>query len=116
MDVRKTVVVVEDVDVSRSALQWCLSNLLRYSDSLTLLHVFSATKSMSKRKARMLRLQGYQLALSFKKICNFNFFNTNIEMIVTVGDREGRKIVAMVRDIGASAFVVGLHHQSFLYK
>ncbi|KAK8537063.1 hypothetical protein V6N13_042014 [Hibiscus sabdariffa] len=116
MDVRKIVVVVEDEEVSRTALQWSLHNLLRYGDLLTLLHVFSATKPMSKNKARMLRLQGYQLALSFKEICNSNFFNTNIEMIVTEGDQEGRKIVAMVREIGASALVVGLHHQSFLYK
>ncbi|KAK8521358.1 hypothetical protein V6N13_077465 [Hibiscus sabdariffa] len=116
MDVRKIVVVVEDVDVSRTTLRWSLHNLLRYGDFLTLLHVFSATKSVSKKKARTLRLQGYQLALSFKEICNSNFFNTNIEMIVTEGDQEGGKIVAMVREIGASALVVGLHHQSFLYK
>ncbi|XP_039067686.1 uncharacterized protein LOC120213592 isoform X2 [Hibiscus syriacus] len=116
MDVRKIVVVVEDIEVSRTALRWSLHNLLRYGDLLTLLHVFSATKSMSKKKARMLRLKGYQLALSFKEICNSNFFNTNIEMIVTEGDQEGRKIVAMVREIGASSLVVGLHRQSFLYK
>ncbi|MFQ6638150.1 hypothetical protein Gotur_013670 [Gossypium turneri] len=116
MDVRKIVVVVEDVDVSRKALQWSLHNLLRYGDLLTLLHVFTATKSRNKKKARLLRLQGYQLALSFKEICNSNFFNTNIEMVVTEGDQEGRKIVAMVREIGASVLVVGLHHQSFLYR
>ncbi|XP_022725028.1 uncharacterized protein LOC111281568 isoform X2 [Durio zibethinus] len=116
MDVRKIVVVVEDVDVARTALQWTLHNLLRYGDLLTLLHVFSPTKSRGKKKARLLRLQGYQLALSFKEICNSNFFNTNIEMIVTEGDQEGRKIVAMVREIGASVLVVGLHDQSFLYK
>lgn len=150
MDVRKIVVVVEDVDVSRKALQWSLHNLLRYGDLLTLLHVFTATKSRNKKKARLLRLQGYQLALSFKEICNSNFFNvsesthsppplphlsnhwlrdwvffvfwyniveqTNIEMVVTEGDQEGKKIVAMVREIGASVLVVGLHHQSFLYR
>ncbi|XVF09674.1 hypothetical protein REPUB_Repub07fG0115300 [Reevesia pubescens] len=121
MDVRKIVVVVEDVDVARTALQWTLHNLLRYGDLLTLLHVFSPTKSRNKKKARLLRLQGYQLTLSFKELCNSNFFNTillqtNIEMIVTEGDQEGRKIVAMVRKIGASVLVVGLHDQSFLYK
>ena len=77
MDVRKIVVVVEDVDVAKTALQWTLHNLLRYGDLLTLLHVFSPTKSRSKKKARLLRLQGYQLALSFKEICNSNFFNVS---------------------------------------
>ncbi|XVE64091.1 hypothetical protein DITRI_Ditri07aG0073300 [Diplodiscus trichospermus] len=116
MDVRKIVVVVEDVDIARTALRWTLHNLLRYGDLLTLLHFFSPKTSRSKKKARLLRLQGYQLALSFKEICNSNFFNTNIEMIVTEGDQEGRKIVAMMREIGASVLVVGLHNQSFLYK
>ncbi|XWS37694.1 hypothetical protein CRYUN_Cryun19dG0067000 [Craigia yunnanensis] len=116
MDVRKIVVVVEDVDVARTALQWTLHNLLRFGDLLTLLHVFSPTKSRSQKKARLLRLQGYQLALSFNEKCNSNFFNTNIEMIVTEGDQEGRKILAMVQEIGASVLVVGLHDQSFLYK
>ncbi|WRX19147.1 UspA - like 9 [Theobroma cacao] len=121
MDVRKIVVVVEDEDVARTALQWALHNLLRYGDLLTLLHVFSPTTSRSKKKARRLRLQGYQLALSFKETCNSNFFNrivlqTNIEIIVTEGDQEGRKILAIVREIGASVLVVGLHDQSFLYN
>lgn len=41
---------------------------------------------------------------------------TKVEIIVSEGDQEGRKIVAMVREIGASALVVGLHDHSFLYK
>ncbi|OMO52142.1 UspA [Corchorus capsularis] len=116
MDVRKIIVIVEDEEVARTALRWALHNLLRYGDLLTLLHVFSPNKSRSKKKARLLRLQGYQLALSFKEICNSNFFNTNIEIIVTEGDQQGRKILAMVREIGASVLVVGVHDQSFLYK
>jgi hypothetical protein len=41
---------------------------------------------------------------------------TKVEIVVTEGDEEGRKISAMVREIGASVLVVGLHEQSFLYK
>lgn len=41
---------------------------------------------------------------------------TKTEIVVTEGDREGRRIAAMVREIGASTLVVGLHDQSFLYK
>jgi nucleotide-binding universal stress UspA family protein len=70
MDVRKIVVVVEDVDAARSALQWALNNLVRYGDLVTLLHVFPSSASKNKRKARLLRLKGFQLALSFKDICN----------------------------------------------
>ncbi|KAJ6375789.1 hypothetical protein OIU77_000704 [Salix suchowensis] len=121
MDVRKIVVVVEDVDAARAALKWALHNLLRYGDLITLLHVFSPAMNSSrcKNKTRLLRLKGYQLALSFKDICNsFNLHivQTNVEIIVTEGDQEGGKIATMVREIGASALVAGLHDRSFLYK
>ncbi|KAJ4713325.1 Adenine nucleotide alpha hydrolases-like superfamily protein [Melia azedarach] len=116
MDVKKIAVVVEDVEVARTALLWALHNLLRYGDVITLLHVFPQLKSRNKKKIRLMRLKGYQLALSFKDICNNDFFNTNVEIVVTEGDQEGVKIAALVREIGASTLVVGLHDQSFLYK
>ncbi|KAI3411419.1 Usp domain-containing protein [Psidium guajava] len=115
MDVRKIVVVVEDVEAARTALQWALHNLVRCGDVITLLHVYSAASSRSRKKLRLLRLRGYQLALSFKDVCS-GFPNTNIEIVVAEGDQEGVKIASMVREMAASALVVGLHGQSFLYK
>ncbi|KAG4390633.1 hypothetical protein AAZX31_05G013700 [Glycine max] len=115
MDVRNIAVVVEDVDAARTALQWALHNIIRYGDIITLLHVYPLTRSKSKNKARVLRLRGFQLALSFQDICN-NFSNTKVEIVVTEENKEGMKIVAMVRQIGASMLVVGLHDQSFLYR
>ncbi|KAK7388784.1 hypothetical protein VNO78_23611 [Psophocarpus tetragonolobus] len=115
MDVRNIVVVVEDVDAARSALQWALHNIIRYGDIITLLHVYPLTRSQRKNKARLLRLQGFQLALSFQDICN-NFSNTKVEIVVTEENREGMKIVTAVREIGASMLVVGLHNHSFLYS
>ncbi|XP_030455456.1 uncharacterized protein LOC115676653 [Syzygium oleosum] len=122
MDVRKIVVVVEEAEAARTALEWALRNLLRCGDVITLLHVYSAAaaaaapaKSRSRKKLRLLRLRGYQLALSFRDICS-SFPNTNIEIVVAEGDQEGAKIASMVREMGASALVVGLHDQSFLYK
>jgi len=41
---------------------------------------------------------------------------TKVEIVVTEENKEGMKIVAMVRQIGASMLVVGLHDQSFLYR
>ncbi|CAN4088887.1 unnamed protein product [Withania somnifera] len=115
MDVRKIVVIVEDVEVSRTALQWALHNILRYGDLVTLLHVFPNLRSRSNKKLRHLRLKGFQLALSFQDLCN-NFPNTKTEIVVTEGDQDGGKIAAMVREIGASTLVVGLHDHSFIYK
>lgn len=76
VDVRKIVVVVEEVEAAKTALQWALHNLIRYEDIITLLHVYPSSRSKSKKKARLLRLNGFQLALSFKDICN-NFPNVS---------------------------------------
>lgn len=76
VDVRKIVVVVEEVEAAKTALQWALHNLIRYEDIITLLHVYPSSRSKSKKKARYLRLNGFQLALSFKDICN-NFPNVS---------------------------------------
>ncbi|KAK6925206.1 UspA [Dillenia turbinata] len=116
MEVRKIVVVVEDVEVARTALKWALHNLCRCDDIITLLHVYSnSTRSKSKKKIRLLRLKGFQLALSFKDICN-PFPNAKVDIVVTEGDPDGKKIASMVREMGASTLVVGLHDRSFLYK
>lgn len=80
MDVKKIVVIVEDVDAARAALLWALHNLLRYGDVVTLLHVFPSLNSRNRKKLRLLRLKGYQLALSFKDICN-DFFNVSFSSV-----------------------------------
>ncbi|OIW19707.1 hypothetical protein TanjilG_18517 [Lupinus angustifolius] len=115
MDVRNIGVVVEDVDAARTALQWALENIIRYGDIITLIHLYPFTSSKSRKKARLLRLKGFQLALSFQHICN-NFSNTKVEIVVTEDNQERMKIVESVREIGASILVVGLHDHSFLYK
>ncbi|XP_052184011.1 uncharacterized protein LOC127796019 [Diospyros lotus] len=114
MDAGKIVVIVEDVEAARTALVWALHNLLRHGDVLTLLHVFPS-RSRSKKKLRLNRLNGFRLALSFKDICS-GFPNAKIEIVVTEGDQEGVTIARVVREIGASTLVVGLHDRSFLYK
>lgn len=77
-DVRRIVVVVEDKEAARTALQWALHNLLRQGDVIVLLHVFSPPPPRKKKStaARNLRRHGYHLALSFREICNA-FFNVS---------------------------------------
>ncbi|KAL8474739.1 hypothetical protein ACS0TY_030530 [Phlomoides rotata] len=111
------VVVVEEVEIARTALKWALHNILRCGDVITLLHVYPTQRcSKNKKKLRRLRLKGFQLALSFRDICNNDFLNTKTEIVVTEGDEEGRRIAAVVREVGASTLVLGLHDRSFLYR
>ena len=70
MDVRKIMVVVEDDDAARNALQWAFHNIIRFGDIITLLHVYPSSTSRSKKKARLSRLNGFRLALSFQDIYN----------------------------------------------
>ncbi|CAM8924129.1 unnamed protein product [Rhodiola kirilowii] len=118
MELRKVVVVVEDVDAARTALQWALHNIIRYGDLIILLHVFSpagSNRSTSTRKLRNLRLRGFQLALSFKSYCD-DYPNTKVDIVVREGDEEGSTISEFVKEIGAFALVAGLHDRSFLYR
>lgn len=45
-----------------------------------------------------------------------DLLQTKTEIVVTEGDQDGRKIAEMVRQIGASTLVVGLHDHSFIYR
>ncbi|RRT66607.1 hypothetical protein B296_00009513 [Ensete ventricosum] len=110
MEKQKVVVVVEEADVARTALLWAVRNFIRSGDSITLLYVCPSTRS--KTKQRNYRLKGFQLALSFKDLCNGI---AEVEIIVTEGDR-GALVVSTVTNVGASTLVVGLHDKSFLYK
>jgi nucleotide-binding universal stress UspA family protein len=86
MDVKKIVVVVEDVDAARTALKWALINIIRHGDIITLLHVYNSSNSNTRSKrnrsrARLLRLDGFRLALSFQDICN-NYPNVCIIFVL----------------------------------
>jgi nucleotide-binding universal stress UspA family protein len=85
MDVKKIIVVVEDVDAARTALKWALINIIRHGDIITLLHVYNSNSNTrskrSRSKARLLRLNGFRLALSFQDICN-NYPNVCIIFVL----------------------------------
>lgn len=115
MEIRKIVVLVEEVEVAKAALEWAIHNIVRYGDHIILLHVFPITRSRNNKKQRVLRLKGFQLALSFKELCD-SVLDAKVEIIVREGDQEGVTIAATIREIGASDLVLGLHDQSFLYR
>lgn len=124
----RMVVVVEDVETARTALEWAIQNIIRSGDIITLLHVFGSSETGSgssgrkkkhnpnatKTRRRLLRLKGFHLALSFKDICD-RVPEVRVEIVVTEGD-EGPTIVSLVKRIGASALILGLHSQSFLCR
>ncbi|KAJ6792843.1 uncharacterized protein M6B38_237650 [Iris pallida] len=109
---QRVVVLVEETEAARKALQWAARNFLRGADSITLLHVHPSTRSRSRQKK--LRLKGFQLALSFKELCN-GIAEAKVEITVMEGD-QAASIVSLVNKIGAATLIVGLHDQSFVYQ
>jgi nucleotide-binding universal stress UspA family protein len=112
MERLRVVVVVEEAEASRAALQWAVHNYIRCQDSITLLHVCPFVRSRSKR--RNLRLRGFQLALSFKDLCN-GIAEAKVEIVVTEGEH-GDSIISTVNKTGATTLLLGLHDASFLYR
>jgi len=124
----RMVVVVEDAETARTALEWAVENIIRSGDIITLLYVFQSSETgsgssgqknkqnsnITKTSRRLLRLKGYHLALSFKDLCD-RVPEARVEIVVTEGD-EGPTIVSLVKKIGASALILGLRSQSFLSR
>ncbi|KAG9450073.1 hypothetical protein H6P81_010038 [Aristolochia fimbriata] len=114
MESRKIIALVEDVDAARSALKWAVQNLLRFGDVITLLHVYPSSRSKNRQKQRNRRLNGFQLALSFKDLCQ-GVPEAKVEIVVTEGD-QGATVMSLVEKLRASTLVVGLHDRSFIYR
>ncbi|XP_072998580.1 uncharacterized protein [Typha latifolia] len=112
MESQRVVVVVEEEEAARAALRWAVRNFIRSGDSITLLYVCPFTRS--KKKQRNLRLKGFQLALSFKDMCN-GIAEAKVEILVTEGDPRV-SVASTVSKIRATTLFVGLHDRSFLYK
>ncbi|XP_057824834.1 uncharacterized protein LOC131036857 isoform X1 [Cryptomeria japonica] len=125
MAVEKMVVVVEEVEASKTALVWALQNVVRSGDVITLLHVSPSSETtpghkkmrnfnMKKSNQRLSRLKGFHLALSFKDLCD-RVPDVKVDIVVTEGE-EGPTILSLVKKIGASALILGLHNQSFFCR
>ncbi|KAL6006910.1 hypothetical protein ACLOJK_032406 [Asimina triloba] len=114
MVAQQIIAVVEDEEAARSAVRWAARNLFRNGDLITLLHVFPSSRSKNKQKQRTRRLNGFQLALSFKELC-VGVPEVKVEIIVTEGDQQAA-IASLVRQTGASTLLIGLHEKSFIYR
>lgn len=121
---RRMVVVVDDAESARTALGWAMHNVIRAGDIITLLHVhpssargrmtdFTPVQLQSCEGSRRLhRLKGFQLALSFKDLCDMNP-EAKVEILVVEGD-QGPTIVSLAKKLGASALILGQHKRGLL--
>ncbi|KAH7280999.1 hypothetical protein KP509_36G024600 [Ceratopteris richardii] len=110
---RRIVVVVDDGESARMALGWAMLNVIRSRDIITLLHVHPSSAAGSEGSRRYRRLKGFQLALSFKDLCDMNP-HVKVEIVVAEGD-EGPTIVSYTKKLGASALIMG-HHKHPVFR
>ncbi|KAI5060091.1 hypothetical protein GOP47_0024511 [Adiantum capillus-veneris] len=124
LEPRRMVVVVDDAESARTALGWAMHNVIRGGDIITLLHVhpssargrasdFTPVQLQSSEGSRRLhRLKGFQLALSFKDLCDLNP-EAKVEILVVEGD-QGPTIVSMAKKLRATALILGQHKRGLL--
>lgn len=124
---RRMVVVVDDAESARTALGWAMHNVIRAGDIITLLHVHPSSSrarvtdfkpvrlqssSFMEGARRLHRLKGFQLALSFKDLCDLNP-EVKVEIVVVEGD-QGPTIVSLAKKLGATALILGQHKRGLL--
>eukprot|EP00249_Psilotum_nudum_P012575 c23863_g1_i1 orf=130-609(+) len=63
---------------------------------------------------RLIRLKGFQLALSFKELCDLNP-EVKVEIIVMEGD-QGPTIVSSAKRLGASTLIMGYHKPCLFWR
>ncbi|KAI5055773.1 hypothetical protein GOP47_0015969 [Adiantum capillus-veneris] len=68
----------------------------------------------SEGSRRLHRLKGFQLALSFKELCDLNA-EVKVEILVVEGD-QGPTIVSMAKKLGATALILGQHKPGLLRR
>lgn len=132
---RRMVVLVDEVKASRAALGWAMLNVVRRGDVITLLHVHSASAAAASassatalnsnlrvggikgtdRARRLQRLKGYQLALSFKELCDSQNPEARVEILVLEGE-QGPTIVSVTKKLKASAIILGQRKRGFLRR
>ncbi|KAJ1684843.1 hypothetical protein LUZ63_016233 [Rhynchospora breviuscula] len=112
MERQRVVVMVEEAEASRAALEWAIRNYIRCGDGITLLYVCPPSALVrSRKKRRSLRLRGFHLALSFRDLCN----GIDVEIVVTEGE-QADTIISTVNQVGATTLILGLHQGSFLFN
>ncbi|KAH7423585.1 hypothetical protein KP509_12G062300 [Ceratopteris richardii] len=123
---RRIVVVIDDAESARAALGWAMHNVIRSGDIITLLHVHPSSGRGEERikdfvpvqlqsaegNRRLHRLKGFQLALSFKDLCDINP-EAKVEIVVAEGD-QGPTIVSLTKKLGATALIMGQHKRCLL--
>ncbi|KAK2375313.1 hypothetical protein P8452_47613 [Trifolium repens] len=115
---RKIMIVIDSSFEAKSALQWALTHTVQNHDTIVLLHVIKSSKQATDDEASTKETdpRAYELASSFKNICNMKMPEVQIEIAVTEGKEKGPKIVEEAKKQGVALLVLGQKKRSTTWR
>ncbi|GAU34410.1 hypothetical protein TSUD_217500 [Trifolium subterraneum] len=115
---RKIMIVIDSSFEAKGALQWALTHTVQNHDTIVLLHVMKSSKQATDDEASSKETdpRAYELASSFKNICNTKMPEVQIEIAVTEGKEKGPKIVEEAKKQGVALLVLGQKKRSTTWR
>ncbi|KAL1356055.1 hypothetical protein HN51_008036 [Arachis hypogaea] len=115
---RKIMIVVDSSLEAKGAVQWALTHTVQNQDKIILLHVIKPSNKQatevesSKERAP----RAYELACSFKSMCNVKRPEVETEIAVVEGKEKGAKIVEEAKKEGVGLLVLGQKKRSTTWR
>lgn len=117
---RKIMIVIDSSFEAKGALQWALTHTVQNQDTIVLLHVMKPSNSKQETDdeatSKETDPRAYELASSFKNICNLKMPEVQIEIAVTEGKEKGPKIVEEAKRQGVALLVLGQKKRSTTWR
>ncbi|CAL5189235.1 unnamed protein product [Lathyrus oleraceus] len=115
---RKIMIVIDSSFEAKGALQWALTHTVQNQDTIVLLHVMKCSKQATDDEASTKETdpRAYELASSFKNMCNVKMPEVQIEIAVTEGKEKGAKIVEEAKKHGVGLLVLGQKKRSTTWR
>ncbi|PNX77035.1 hypothetical protein L195_g032995 [Trifolium pratense] len=116
---RKIMIVIDSSLEAKGALQWALTHTVQNHDTIVLLHVMKSSSKQAtddEASSKETDPRAYELASSFKNICNVKMPEVQIEIAVTEGKEKGPKIVEEAKKQGVALLVLGQKKRSTTWR
>ncbi|XP_057448070.1 universal stress protein PHOS32 isoform X2 [Lotus japonicus] len=114
---RKIMIVVDSSLEAKGAVQWALTHTVQNQDIIILLHVMKPSKQATEEgSSKEIDPRAYELASSFKNMCNVKMPEVQIEIAVTEGKEKGPTIVEEAKKHGAGLLVLGQKKRSTTWR
>ncbi|KAK7407447.1 hypothetical protein VNO78_09384 [Psophocarpus tetragonolobus] len=115
---RKIMIVVDSSLEAKAAVQWALTHTVQNQDTIVLLHVMkpSNKQATDEDSSKEIAPKAYELASSFKNMCQSKRPEVQTEIAVIEGKEKGPKIVHEAKKQGVALLVLGQKKRSTTWR